>query len=182
MKLAKMYTFYDDYWYDEHYEEIREDLFNGQMEDYWQTIADVPDEAVDEGISFRRSSDWYEFKKDLDRLMTEDVFLVTGTCGRWDGPCACGQFVYNADDLMKGLSHLDYLNFYEVEGRFYIDGSHHDGYDHYELRVLTEAGLKYARDNWFEHDRELHEVIIQCEAYSQPPNFVRKITGVCDEN
>ena len=147
-------------------------------EEGWLTPDEIPDCVVYHEMDEERRREWDDFKADLEHVFDKDCYLLTGTCGRWNGPAQGGKFIHNFDDLMDCIRHLDYVKFYDENGHFYIYGYHHDGSDHYELKRLTKKGYEFADRNYFAHDRYLHNTIMSNNFYSALPRFAKKLYGV----
>ena len=99
-------------------------------------------------------------------------FLLKGTVGTWQGDNDGGMFVFgNMDAIDKFLEDCDYISYYEDNGRLHIMGTHHDGTNHAELRLLTEKGEEYAEQNGWTNSREVHEAIFGNSRYSKAAQF-----------
>ncbi len=175
----KEITIYDNYYDSDREDEVREMLFDEYADDNgWQRPEDVPDRQVFEEIDFQDREMWNDVKDELSELFSKDVYLLTGTCGRWNGPAQGGRFIRSVEDLLSCIEHLDYIRIYDRGGHLYIHGSHHDGDDNYELKRLTGKGYELARGNCFAHDRKLHNAIMNCNFYSALPRYARKVYGL----
>ena len=176
----KEYVFYDDTDICSQYQETKNALFEMYREDYdWYSADDVPDDMIWKEISSHNDDEFHYLKYSLSRVIDGNYCLIKGTCGRWTGKQECGRFIQSVDELISGLQHLDNIRFYEVNGHFYIEGSHHDGSDYYELKLLTKKGVEYADKNYFAHDRQLHTTIFKNNFYSTLPRFYSKLYGKC---
>lgn len=163
----------------ERFDYTREYLFDAfGDEEGWATIEDVPDCVVEREMADSRLRDWEDFKDDMQYFLDKDSYLLTGVCGRWDGPSEGGKFIRTLEDLLSCIRHLDYLKIYDDNGHLYITGYHHDGQDRYELKRLTSKGYEFASRNYFAHDRQLHETIMGCNLYSALPRFAERLYGV----
>lgn len=125
---------------------------------------------------------WDLFSYDLKHAINDskDVYFISGTFGRWDGPVLGGRIVETYDDLIQFLSfrgeHYDV--FKDVDGEFHIDQSHHDGSNHYVLRRLTKKGLIRYRNhmrNVGEIDAELRRSLYKVEAYTCKARLAKKM-------
>ena len=143
----------------------------------WTSINDVPADMVWAEISVQNSADWEYFTAALKREIVRHYFLVTGTCGRWNGPHAGGYFIAGCIDFFSFIRHLDTLKIYERNGHLYIEGYHHDGHDRYELKRLTDKGVEYASSRHFAHDKALHEKIMNNNFFSALPRLFDVIFG-----
>ena len=169
---------YDNNYDCEKFDRAKQYLFDEYAYDIdWDTVDDVPDKAVFEEIDFRDECDWDNFKYKMISLLKNNVYLLTGTCGRWDGPRQGGNFICSFSDLLDTINHLDYLKIYDKNGHLYIDGAHHDGNDYYEIKRLTNKGRELAENNYFAHDRRLHTTIMKTNFYSALPRLSKELFG-----
>ena len=126
-----------------------------------------------------------EFKHDLKRVLddTDDVFIVFGAFGRWDGPVHGGCIVETVDDLAKFLSFrgIHYDRFVDNDGELEITQSHHDGSNHYVLRKLSRKGLQRYRNhlaNVGQSDGELIASLATVEGYTKKARIAKEF-GYC---
>ena len=163
----KTYVFYNDM-ETQNFDSTKEYLFeNYAEEEGWLSMDEIPDCVVYHEIELAQRSEWEDFMADL----------LTGTCGRWNGPVEGGKFVTSKDELLDCISHLDYIKFYDKNGHFYIKGYHHDGSDSYEMKRLTKKGYELASRNYFAIDRQLHQTIMNCNIYSSLPHVATRLYG-----
>lgn len=59
----------------------------------WTSINDIPADMVWGKISGQNKADWEYFTDALKREIERHYFLIAGTCGRWNGLRACGNFI-----------------------------------------------------------------------------------------
>lgn len=171
-------TIFDNYYDCEREKDVREYLFDEYAdENEWKSPNDIADEDVQEEIDREDSDDWDNLCVELRKMFSKNVYLLTGTCGRWDGPAMGGRFIHSLNDMLRCIEHLDYIRIYDRNGHFYIHGSHHDGCDDYELKRLTNKGYELANNNYFAHDRKLHETIMHNNLYSALPKYAQEVYG-----
>ena len=172
-------TVYDNYYSYAGEKKTREFLFEQCNDDgKWASPEDIPDERVFDEMDFQDRELWLDVKAELQSLFDKDVYILTGTCGRRNGPAQGGKFIHSVDDLLSCIDHLDYLRIFDRNGHLYIHGSHHDGSDDYELKRLTHKGYELADRNYFAHDRQLHNTIMGCNFYSALPRYASKVYGL----
>ncbi len=107
--------FYEDYFDNKQYEEVKQDVFANNAETYgWQTINDVPEDIIYETLTEIYREDWNLLATALKEEFKRGCFILTGTNGRWYGPVDCGSFIHSFQDLMRGLRHLDSLKIAKV--------------------------------------------------------------------
>ena len=172
----KEITIYDNYYSLDREKEIREFLL--ETSDGYSSTDDIPDERVWDEMDFQDREQWSDVTAELSTLFAKDVYLLTGTCGKWYGPVQGGRFIRSIRDFLTCLGHLECVRIYDRNGHFYIHGSHHDGSDDYELKRLTHKGYELADKNQFAKDRKLHNAIMHCNFYSALPRYAQKVYGL----
>lgn len=138
-----------------------------------ETPIPITEELIQQEIDDLNTDDWRYLMLKLDEMFDGSIFLLTGYCGRWNGKKECGKFIKSRIDLLERISHLDYLTIKDENGHLVIDGYHHDGNDHYELKKLTSKGYEFADRNYFANTKELHETIFKNNFYSRLPRLAR---------
>lgn len=170
--MCKEYVLYDNTNLYDDRDEIRTELFQEYAEEQdWITESNVPDKMIDDEIQLRDEICWSDLKYSLERMFKNGHYLLTGTCGRWNGNYDGGKFIETVSDLLTCIQHLDYITFTDRDGHLLIDGYHHDGRDHYELKKLTNKGYELASNNYFANDRQLHNTIMNNNFYSCLPRL-----------
>ena len=96
-------------------------LFDDCSEDSdWSSPDDIPDERVYDEMDFQDRMQWDDVKAELDTLFKKNIYILTGTCGRWNVPAQGGRFIHSVDDLLSCIGHLDYIRIYDRNGHLYI--------------------------------------------------------------
>lgn len=114
-------TIYDNYYSYDREKETREWLFDDCSEDSdWSSPDDIPDERVYDEMDFQDRMQWDDVKAELDTLFKKNIYILTGTCGRWNVPAQGGRFIHSVDDLLSCIGHLDYIRIYDRNGHLYI--------------------------------------------------------------
>ena len=114
-------TIYDNYYSYDREKETREWLFDDCSEDSdWSSPDDIPDERVYDDMDFQDRMQWDDVKAELDTLFKKNIYILTGTCGRWNVPAQGGRFIHSVDDLLSCIGHLDYIRIYDRNGHLYI--------------------------------------------------------------
>ena len=160
-------------------DETREYLFDTYAdEEGWECKEEISDKQVQDEIAWQNEICWEDLKIALMTAFEKDCYLMTGTCGRWDGTYDGGNFIRNFGDFLNGISHLDYLKVTDRNGHLIVEGYHHDGSDRYELKKLTRKGVELAESNYYAHDRGLHNTIMTCNLYSALPRIAERVYGI----
>lgn len=162
------------------YNEFRQIIFECEAEENnWKNVNEVPESKIWEEFNNIEDTAWDSFICNMSELLTKNTYLLTGVCGRWNGPSACGKFIKSIGHLLDCIVHLDRVRFYDENGHLKIWGYHHDGEDYYELKRLTRKGIDFATRNCFAHNKKLHEIIMTNRAYSALPSLAQKMKVIC---
>lgn len=84
------------------------------------------------------------------------------------------------DMYREAMTDCDYVHLYDENGHFYMQCSHHDGTNYYEIKKLTDKGIEYLKnweENWNDRrsERYVHNQIMK--RYSILPNFSHRVYG-----
>ncbi len=172
---------YNNYDLDENYPD--DELIEMAIESGW-IDEEERDEVSDEQLWNWRNTldgyDWDDAKVELSDFFEGKDVIMVGTIGRWDGTYDGGQIGEFWKLFYEAIKDCDYVKIYEKNGHFYIECTHHDGTNHLEVKVMTEAGMKYW-NNW-EYDysntktmREIHTQIMK--RYARLPRFCDTVYG-----
>ena len=81
------YVLFNNYDFSENYDYAREWLFTTRQDDFeWETPNDIPETMILDEMSFMESSDWSYFQCKCEELLSIGDCILTGVCGRWNGP------------------------------------------------------------------------------------------------
>ena len=64
-------------------------------EEGWTSPDDILDCVVYHEMDEDRRREWDDFRADVEPVFAQDSYLLTGTCGRWDGPAQGGKFIHS---------------------------------------------------------------------------------------
>ena len=121
---------------------------------------------------------WEDGDFSLDELceaMKGSCYVLVGTIGTWQGPRAGGFIFYDGGGIYKAIQGCDIVMISDVGGHLYVDCSHHDGSNHYEIRELTERGKEFLRNSQYRlSERELHSRLME-RPYSKLPKMAKKL-------
>lgn len=200
MKKTKEIVLYDDTENYKKFDETRDFLFAVYAdENGWACKENIPDETVYKEIDFQNAETWRDLKDALENSFKTRYYLMMGTCGRWNGNfdgvmgihdlevhnygpnkfyASVHVEVDSAVDVMASHELIDNIKVIDRNGHLIIEGYHHDGSDHYELKRLTRQGYEYADRNYFAHDRKLHSTIMNCNFFSALPRIAQRVYGL----
>ena len=180
MKEARERIIYDNYYLYETYpdEEIIENLIeNGIDKD------DITDERIWDTRYFWDELDWDNAHYDLKDFFnnTNKKWIIMGTVGLWTGNHKAGIIFKDFDKMFyDATKDCDYIKFYDKNGHFYFECSHHDGTNYFEIKEITQKGVEYLErweDNWDDKRSEEYVHTQIFNRYSRLPNFVNKVYG-----
>ena len=127
---------------------------------------------------------WNNAKYDFDEFFDGSSWILQGYCGRWNGKAKGGKIFTGFKGFMetfgKATMDCDFIHIYDENGHLYIQCSHHDGTNLYEIKRVTEAGMKYLdrwEDDWNDKRTEEHVHDMIMRKYSRLPNFAHKVYG-----
>ena len=105
----------------------------------------------------------------------EDYFqkhecVVAGYAGRWDGRHNSGIITDSARDFFDLLEDCWYIEIYEDKNCLIVEGTHHDGRNHYEIRELTSKGQEWYRNNgWYWYGKDVINYLFSYNFNSRKP-------------
>ena len=143
---------------------------------------DITDDMIMQKRYLYDEYDWEDAKSELERFFNKgDKWILFGKVGCWDGVYDAGTIFETFDDFFyKAVEDCHYWHFYDENGHLYLRCSHHDGTCNFEIKRLTEQGIRFLErweDNWDDKRSEkyIHSQIIKI--YSRLPEFARKVYG-----
>lgn len=124
--------------------------------------------------------DWFDTEwEELTRFFDGKTVIFFGSLGLWTGRHAAGKIGTFEDLFHKAMIDCEYLKIYDDRGHLFLQCSHHDGTNVFEIKTLTRAGIDYM-DRWEystdrRTERDAHEQVIK--RYSRLPRFADTVYG-----
>lgn len=177
MRTAKERIIYSDYdLWDDYEITARESIRENEGKD-----TPTDNEIWDE-IYFLDSINWNDTKSELKKFFDDgSTWILQGTTGRWDGAHKGGYIFTDFSDMFnKAMKDCDYVKFSDKNGHFYLECSHHDGTNHYEIKRMTDAGVEYYErwnESWSDQRSEEHVHDMIMKRYSTLPHYVHRVYG-----
>lgn len=177
-KVPKTRVIYDNY-----------DLWNTYPDEALKEIAlecewvTEEDEITDEMLMRWRygedEADWDCEKENLTQLFKGKTVGFFGEVGRWNGVYAAGKIGEFWELFEQAIEDCAYWKFYDENGHMYLTCSHHDGTCHFEIKEITDKGMKYLeRWKWSSDNRTEQYVHNQIyKRYSKLPRMAEKVYG-----
>lgn len=180
-RMAKTRTIYDNYSLWEKYPD--EELKEMAVECGWideEEKDEVTDNTLWDWRYHEDEIDWDAEKENLTSFFENKTVGFFGEVGLWHGTYKAGRIGEFWDLFNKAIKDCDYINIYDENGRMYLTCSHHDGTNHFEIKVITDEGKEYLErweDDWDDKRTEqyVHNQIYK--RYSKIPEFAHKVYG-----
>lgn len=140
------------------------------------------DEAIWQEFEEENGINWDILTDELENFFGHDTYILRGTVGTWMGRREAGVVSNNFMGVIyKAINNCDYIKITDVNGHLYLECTHHDGTNCYEIKKLTDKGIDYLfnyENNWDETRslQYVHDKIM--ERYSVLPNFAHKVYGL----
>ena len=159
-------------------EEIKSAIRESREDDNYEPTESEIYDWYNEDIRLCWESEEYELEKMFNN---GDTYVLRGTCGLWYGTCNAGTIIEKYSDLSKSFGNYDYIKIYDEmqggHGIFTYVGYHHDGTNRFQVRKLTDKGLRYLEKHEGDmSDRELHEKLWR-KGYSVNIDFTNRVYG-----
>ena len=174
-KEAKKRTIYNNYDLQGEYEEnareccVENGIKNPTENDIWDKIYLFDEDA------------WEIEKENLKDFFSKGMWILRGTEGRWNGTFEAGTvFTDFMDMFSKAVKDCNYVHIYDENGHLYLQCSHHDGINNFEIKKITDKGVMYL-ENWEENlndkrtEQQIHDKIMK--RYSTLPHFAHIVYG-----
>lgn len=128
---------------------------------------------------------WEDVKEDFQMFFDDNsTWILTGTVELWHGTYECGLLFHTFDEMIRKVGKdCDYFRFLDSNGHFFLQCSHPDGVNRYEIRKVTKTGEEYY-ENWEygskQHDHRSEQTIYDqiMKRYSVLPHFVHQVYGL----
>ena len=130
-----------------------------------------------------------EINWDDERVQLKEFFdgsgpwLLRGNVGRWDGSHAAGHVFTDFDEMFyQAAQDCDYFKIWDENGHFYLQCSHHDGTNTFEIKRITEKAAEMLELWKYDYndtrtEKELHDIIWDCNFFSGLPHYVHNVYG-----
>lgn len=177
-KMAKERIIYNNY-----------DLWDDYPDEEIDTIArecewvDEDEEITDEMRTewrYRQTEwDWECVQDYLEEFFKGKTVVFFGEVGLWHGTYKVGDIGDFWTLYYKAIQDCEYIKLWDENGHMYLTCSHHDGTNHFEIKVLNDdAEDYYDRWSYGNDNRKEYEVITQIyKRYSKIPRFMEKEYG-----
>lgn len=172
-KQGKERIIFDNYnpWED-YAEDARESLINNGIKNPSQ-------DNIWEEIYFMINLQWEDTLQELECFFDGKIWLAFGCCGLWYGNIPAGTvFTDFKKFFYQAIKDCDYWKIYDENGHLYLQCSHHDGTNFFEIKEVTKKGVEYL-ENWEYNyndkrtEEYIHKKVI--EKYSRLPRYAEKM-------
>ena len=179
MKKAKERIIFNNYygWISE--DDIKTELVEcAEMDE-----AEITDDMIMDEMYRLEELCWEDEQNNLESFFNDGNWLVVGTLGLWDGRHDGGKVCNSFREISRAWDDCNYIKLWDENGHFYIECSHHDGTNCFEVKRLTNKGYELF-DNWNygnygndKTEREIHKMLWNCNLYTALPHYCHKVYG-----
>ena len=118
---------------------------------------------------------WRVEKEQLENFFKGSTWILQGTLGLWSGTHPAGYvFTDFSEMLSRAMKDCDYFSIFDINGHLYLRCQHHDGTNNFEIKKLTEKGIRYY-ENQNSDEKMVHDRLFQ--AYSVLPHYTYLVYG-----
>ena len=141
---------------------------------------DITNEDLEKWRYEESENNWECEKEMLEDFFAGKKVIFLGKVGLWNGVYKAGKIGEFWKLFDDAITDCDYIKLYDENGHFYLTCSHHDGTNHFEIKVITKKGSDYLErweNNWNDKRSEgyCHTQIFN--KYSKIPEFAHKVYG-----
>lgn len=176
MKKENIVTIYDNYDVFSLYEEDAKSYLTEEGNE------DPTERQIADEVYFMDKCEWEDAKMLLMEFFDNGrIWIVCGSVERWNGTRDGGMLFTDFFNMLEKVGKdCEYFRFYDEDGHFYLQCSHHDGTNHFEIRRMTKGGMDLYND-WdydFKDTRSEREMMTELfDRYSELPNFAKEMFG-----
>ena len=179
MKMPKERIIYDNYnpW-ETYTDEVLKEM---AMDCGWVDSEDeITDAKLEQWRYEEMENDWDNEKEMLEQFFDGKTVGFFGSVGRWNGTRKGGYIGEFWNSFYEAMKDCDYFKIYDENGHMYLTCSHHDGTNHFEIKIVNDRGKQYV-ENWLDNifdSREPSYVYGRVfDKYSTLPRFAQKVFG-----
>lgn len=172
------FIIYNNYNLYDNYNEIKEFLMNEYPAE------EITEDKIYNKIYLEDSLNWEDEHKQLKDFFTgHGYFLLTGSAGRWNGKQSVGYIFNNFDDMFyKAVKDCNYIKIWDENGHFYIQCSHHDGTNFFEIKRINYKAYNFINNwayNWNDKrtEEDIYNIIWNSNFLSALPHYAKIVYG-----
>jgi len=177
-KIAKERIIYDNYDLWEQYPDKEIDIMAREC-GWIDEDEEITDEMRTRWRYWEDEANWDSEKEMLENFFDGKTVAFFGEVGLWNGIYKCGQIGEFWDLFSKAIEDCSYIKIYDENGHMYLTCSHHDGTNHFEIKILNDdAEDYYDRWSYGTDNRKEYEVITQIyKRFSKIPRYAQNVYG-----
>lgn len=177
-KIAKERPIYSNYDLWETYSD--EELTSMALDNGWvDDESEITDEMLIDWRNMEDEFDWRTAMEELENFFEGKTVGFFGEVGRWNGTYKCGDTGDFWTLYYKAVRDCNYIKIYDENGHMYLTCSHHDGTNHFEIKILNDdAEDYYDRWSYGTDNRKEYEVLTQIyKRFSKIPRYMQSVYG-----
>ena len=121
-------------------------------------------------------NDEYENLTSHEKVQGEKYYLVLADLGLWNGRADGGLIIKGIWNAISKCFE-DYNKVYFDGKRLKVEACHHDGTNYFQIRELTDKGVKYWNNHPYMSDRELHQRLFNDSHYTHEVSIFKEVYG-----
>lgn len=178
-RKQKIRNIYTSNPYDFNENDVREEWMELAEINNWDIPEDGPsDTDLWELWNEKCNNDLDDLKAEIDAHKEEGSYLVIASLGLWDGRFPGGKIIegslYNA--IIECFE--DYNRIYMEGKQLKVDAIHHDGTNHFIIKKLTDRGIEFYNNHYYDYDdRTMHQKLFKDAHYTHSVDFFARIYG-----
>lgn len=157
--------------YADRFDEMREMLLESYAPD------EVTDEFVYDVIADDLRFEMEDVRENLRNLFAGETLIAVGHCGTWRGNLPAGNVSDDFDDMFDRMTcDCDYIRIWDENGHLFVECSHHDGTNRFEIKRLTARGIALYEQwegDWDDKRtrQQIHALLFSYNLFSALPHY-----------
>lgn len=169
--MEKERIIYDSY--ADRFAETREWLLESES----FALEEITDAIVYDAIADDLRFEMEETRENLRNLFAGETLIAVGHCGTWRGNLPAGNVSDDFDDMFDRMAcDCDYIKIWDENGHLFVECSHHDGTNRFEIKRLTARGIalyEQWENDWDDKRtrQQIHALLFSYNLFSALPHY-----------
>lgn len=176
---SKKYPIWTNDPYDFNEEEMRESWLESAEANDWEIPEDGPsDDEIWQEWYDQNERDWDDIEGEVRYHDERGSYLIIASLGLWNGRFDGGKIIdgYLHEAIRECFE--DYNRVYWQDKNLKIEATHHDGTNHFIIKKLTDRGIEFYNNHYYDYDdRTMHQKLFKDAHYSHSVDFFARIYG-----
>ena len=179
IQTPKIHLIYTNDPYDFNEDEMKEVW----IEEQWDLTGEKPEEEPTQDQLWETWNDlceqsWENVQGECRFANETGTYLVIASLGLWNGRFDGGKIISGRLDKAIRRCFEDYNRVYMESRNLKISATHHDGTNYFIIKKLTDRGIKFYNNHYYDYDdRTMHQKLFKDAHYSHSVDFFARIYG-----